>query len=643
MSYISAQRGFESSGNTTTTPLSGGATFTGAWEQNPLPDVMTSVQMDTAGTLYFDFSVDGTNYSTFPVSGFNVTAGIHEFHTAVKGPRYFRIRIVNSGGVQSYLRAYTYYGTHRQGNLPINQSIGSDSDSIVVRSVLAAEQPKEGTYTNIKGGVEGSLNVDITNPLTGFGEMYTESSRPKVQIDAIYGLLESCETFVDATPATGSTSSLDGNFVCQTGTGVGGYGVIRSKRSVRYRPGQGALFRFTALFDEANKTALSLQAAGPFNSTNGLLVGYDGTSFGVMHRTGGKHEIRTLTISASASGSETFDLQLNSVTYNIPLTSGSSAHNAHEIQDWMNSNQTAWEAYQNNGTVVLFGLSVGPLSGTYSASSDGTSAGSIVQDTAGVSNTESWTTQSNFNIDTLDGNGPSGFTIDTSKGNVFQTEIQYLGYGDCTFYIENPDSGHFKPFHRFKFPNSRTTPTFINPTMKVGWIAASLGSTTNLTVKGGSALGAVQGKISPLHTIRGFDNQKSSVGSTLTSILAIRVRGVFKDTVQLGEVFPKDVSVAPAGSKPCNLKVLLNPTFSDENDWQFVDEAESIVETDIVGSTFSSNGRQVGAGVVGGGDSTTIKFDDSLTLVRGDVLVIAATITGGAGSDVSASIEWQED
>lgn len=125
--------GIESSSNNSTTPLSGGATFTGTGEQNSAPDVMVSCKADASGTLYFDFSVDGTNWETFPTSGFLVAAGIHEFHTAVKGPRYFRARLVNGSAAQSSLRLYTYFGTFRQPSAPLNQPLGLDADAILTR------------------------------------------------------------------------------------------------------------------------------------------------------------------------------------------------------------------------------------------------------------------------------------------------------------------------------------------------------------------------------------------------------------------------------------------------------------------------------------------------------------------------------
>lgn len=122
--------------NSTTTPLAGSATFTGQAEFIDTPDVAVSCKTDQDGTLFFDFSNDGgANYDTFPSAGFEVHAGIHEFHTAVKLGRDFRVRLVNnSASVQSYLRLYTYYGTFRAGNAPVNQTLGNDADATVVRT-----------------------------------------------------------------------------------------------------------------------------------------------------------------------------------------------------------------------------------------------------------------------------------------------------------------------------------------------------------------------------------------------------------------------------------------------------------------------------------------------------------------------------
>jgi len=125
-----------SSGNSTTTALGSSETFTGEGEQNGFSQVGVMLKTDNGGMLYFDFSNDGTNWdSTFPVAGFQVVANIAEFHTAVKLGRYFRVRLVNDTGAQSYLRLSTYYGLNFIPSVaPLNQPYNLDADATIVKS-----------------------------------------------------------------------------------------------------------------------------------------------------------------------------------------------------------------------------------------------------------------------------------------------------------------------------------------------------------------------------------------------------------------------------------------------------------------------------------------------------------------------------
>ena len=119
--------------NTTSVPLASGATFTGEGEVAPADGVSVSCQTDNSGTLYFDFSVDGTNWASFPTNGFVVASGIHEVHSAKAFGRYFRVRLINDSGAQTYLRLHVYFSHHTHLSAPLNQSLGTDSDAIVVR------------------------------------------------------------------------------------------------------------------------------------------------------------------------------------------------------------------------------------------------------------------------------------------------------------------------------------------------------------------------------------------------------------------------------------------------------------------------------------------------------------------------------
>ena len=137
--------------NTTTTALGSGLTYTGTGERAPSDGVTVSCKADNTGTLYFDFSNDNTNWDSFPTSGFVVASGVHEYHSARVNSRFFRVRMVNDTGAQSYMRLYTYYGTHTSPNAPVNQTVGLDVDATFVRSSIAQDEIRIGRRTGIVG------------------------------------------------------------------------------------------------------------------------------------------------------------------------------------------------------------------------------------------------------------------------------------------------------------------------------------------------------------------------------------------------------------------------------------------------------------------------------------------------------------
>lgn len=166
---VSSVSGELSVENISIVPLATGTTFTGEGEQNLSDHVMVSCQTDQAGTLFFEFSVDNVNWGMFPVAGFNVAPNVHEFHTAVKGGRYFRVRLVNLGAVaETFLRLYTYYGNNfLPSNAPLNQSIGADADAVITRGVATSIDLAFGNFMGMEedakyGGVKGIDAADAT-------------------------------------------------------------------------------------------------------------------------------------------------------------------------------------------------------------------------------------------------------------------------------------------------------------------------------------------------------------------------------------------------------------------------------------------------------------------------------------------------
>lgn len=207
----------QSSGNSSSTIIAPSGTFSGAWEQNDSPDVLVSLKTDADGTLYVEFSVDGTNADTS--LSFAVTGGTGEFHTFVKGPRYCRVRFVNGSGTQTYFRMGVYYGAFRQPNSALNNAVQQDADAITVRNIDPYIMLKQGFFTGYSMDTKFGRNTNVSSTgedVWNGGGTYTGQPAS--------GNAETIEVFssdaADAAAGTGARTvrlyGLDANYAEQT-------------------------------------------------------------------------------------------------------------------------------------------------------------------------------------------------------------------------------------------------------------------------------------------------------------------------------------------------------------------------------------------------------------------------------------------
>jgi hypothetical protein len=156
---------------------------------------------------------------------------------------------------------------------------------------------------------------------TAFGETSVAEPTPVIQISAQYGLIDEVMEIVSA---GGTTFNGDSLFNVSSGTNPLGLASLNTNKQLSYKPGQGALARFTALFSPW--AANSLQAAGLINSEDAFAFGYFDTvgaesdKFGVIYSKGGKTERQELTITTAATGAENATVTVNGTPYTVPLT-----------------------------------------------------------------------------------------------------------------------------------------------------------------------------------------------------------------------------------------------------------------------------------------------------------------------------------
>ena len=181
----------------TTGSLWAGNVFTGAGEQNDFNYVGVNLQTDESGTLTFEFSQDGTNWSSYPTQEFVIAGGINEVHGAWKGTRYVRPKFTGADGSRTYFRIRTMYSyAPITLSAPLNQPISSDSDANIVRAVSIGANPNGVFINDPTSGVDdnnSSASV-LSGATSGFTGNWSDVSS-----------YSSLSVLVDGT-ATGTTS-----------------------------------------------------------------------------------------------------------------------------------------------------------------------------------------------------------------------------------------------------------------------------------------------------------------------------------------------------------------------------------------------------------------------------------------------------
>ena len=421
---------------------------------------------------------------------------------------------------------------------------------------------------------------------SAFGEQMAVEPTAVIQLDGIYGF--NSYDFEQYTDSTGSVT-VGTVMSVATGAGSGGYGVLRSRRAVRYRPGQGAMARFTAMF--STPAAGYTQRAGFLAQEQALMVGYNGTSFGILRQNGGKAHIHSLTITHQANGSETVTITLNGVAFPIVTTGSTITANAIQIGS---SSFTGWIVAQVGATIYFLSNTVGPKSGSFivATSGGGTFTGTMATLQSGINHTENWVSQDDWNIDPLDGSGDSGILINPQKLNVFQIDFRWLGVGEIRFAIENPNTGNLIFFHHIHYSNANTSVHIDNPSLKIGYVAADIngGGTANVSTSGASIMGAIQGSINPTRfptAASGSRITNMNTGS-IYHILSVKNRLISANKINTREIILKKLAIgaSAASSAACFVYIYLEPTYSTQPYFESVTDfsSRSVTEATLTGT-----------------------------------------------------------
>jgi len=156
--------------------------------------------------------------------------------------------------------------------------------------------------------------------------------------------------------------------------------------------------------------------------------------------------------------------------------------------------------------------------------------------------------QSEWGTDKLDGTGPSGYTLDITKSQLFFTDFEWLGVGRvrCGFSID----GKNVVAHEFYNSNNLETVYMSNPNLPVRCEIRNTGTqvgaggsflqicATVMSEGGYTEAGREFSHVSPLRTV--------GVGSTVP-VIAIRLKNSFKGYPNRATVKLEDISIISVG------------------------------------------------------------------------------------------------
>lgn len=388
---------------------------------------------------------------------------------------------------------------------------------------------------------------------------------------------------------SGTVTQANNMAVMSTGAAANSSGTLLSVHRARYQPGHGTRIRFTSLFTAG--AAGSFQAAGIGDESNGFFFGYNGTAFGILHRKNGSPEIRTLTVTVGSSTAENITITLDgdaktdvAVTNTADVTLTANEIAAADYSDV----GRGWKADAVGDTVVFTAWDSSSRTGTYSLSSASTAVGTFAQSVVGVASTDSWIAQASWTgLDKFDGAGLSGVTLDPTKGNVFQINFQWLGFGVIQFYIEDPDDGEMHLVHFIQYANENTTPSLSNPTLPLCVTAENVANTTDMIVKTSSMGSFVEGLSEQIGPRHGKD-ASITLGATTTEtpMLTLRNRNMFHSKVNTVSSKILVISASADHSKPVEVVFYADATLTGAS-FAHLDTATSAIETDVAATAFT--------------------------------------------------------
>jgi hypothetical protein len=260
--------------------------------------------------------------------------------------------------------------------------------------------------------------------------------------------------------------------------------------------------------------------------------------------------------------------------------------------------------------------------------------------------------QASWNVDPLNGSGPSGITIDFTKAQILFMDLEWLGVG--TVRIGFVIDGNFYVCHKFHHANVIASTYITTASLPLRYEITNTGATSGASTlkqicstvlsEGGYQLNGLQQAVGiPVTTPKNL-----AVAGTFYPIVSIRLKAS-PDRLD-AIVISTAISVIATSSGHYNWQVIASGTTSGGT---WVDApGNSSVQYNITGTSFTG-GRILASGFFTATNQGSTQVDilkealfktqlerNGLTATPFELTIVVAT--DNAGGDILASMDWEE-
>jgi len=256
--------------------------------------------------------------------------------------------------------------------------------------------------------------------------------------------------------------------------------------------------------------------------------------------------------------------------------------------------------------------------------------------------------QADWNVDTLDGNGPSKIIADFSKSQIFWMDVEWLGVGSVrTGFVIN---GQFVICHIFHHANIQSKVYMTTATLPIRYEIKNTGTTDSAsTMRQICSSIMSEGGYTPSNITRAVSSAitgKNISDTAYTPLVTIRLRSGREDAIAI----PSSVDVYGLQQAAFKWR-LIQGGLLNNNTWATVDSESSVeynlAATTVTGGTILLEGIFIGA-VKGGAEGIDLtkhmlayQLRRRLDNTRENLTLAVLATTNN--DDAVGNITWQED